>query len=257
MKLQFVGVGGAFTDEYFQSNMVLQVGDERMLIDCGSDARRSLRAAGIGYRDLQAVYISHLHADHAGGMEWLALKTRFDPGFVDADGKPRKLRLYMRSSLQSALWEQLRTGCGLPNERTSLKSFFDTRFCGRNKSFEFAGVSFKTVQTVHYSNDAEIVPSFGLFWTAPNGQKIFLSTDTQFIMQPIMSFCKAADVIFHDCETSAFRTGVHAHYDDLKTLDPALKRRMWLYHYQDGALPDAKADGFAGFVHQGQVFDFS
>jgi hypothetical protein len=31
---------------------------------------------------------------------------------------------------------------------------------------------------------------------------------------------------------------------------------MWLYHYQDGPLPDAKADGFAGFVNQGQTFEF-
>jgi len=31
---------------------------------------------------------------------------------------------------------------------------------------------------------------------------------------------------------------------------------MWLYHYQDGELPAAVADGFAGFVAKGQVFEF-
>lgn len=255
MKLTFVGVGGAFTERYFQSNMVLEIGGERMLIDAGSDARHSLRAAGISYRDLQAVYISHLHADHAGGMEWLCLKTMFDPGFVDAAGAHRKLRLYMRSSMAPGLWEMLRSGCALPNVKTSLKTFFDTRLCAKNKPFEFGGVKFRTVQTVHYTNDTEIVPSFGLFWTTPSGKKVFLTTDTQFVMQPILSFCKAADIIFHDCETSPFRTGVHAHYEDLKTLPADLKRRMWLYHYSDGDLPDAVADGFAGFIKQGQTFD--
>ncbi|MEM7589467.1 MAG: ribonuclease Z, partial [Myxococcota bacterium] len=29
------------------------------------------------------------------------------------------------------------------------------------------------------------------------------------------------------------------------------------YHYNSGKLPDAKKDGFLGFVKRGQVFDFS
>jgi hypothetical protein len=32
---------------------------------------------------------------------------------------------------------------------------------------------------------------------------------------------------------------------------------MWLYHYNPGHLPDARADGFRGFVKKGQVFDFA
>ena len=31
---------------------------------------------------------------------------------------------------------------------------------------------------------------------------------------------------------------------------------MWLYDYQDGEKPDCNADGFLGWVQQGQVFDF-
>jgi ribonuclease BN (tRNA processing enzyme) len=255
MKLQFVGVGGAFTDLYYQSNMVLSIGNERMLIDAGSDARHALREVGLSYRDLTAVYISHLHADHAGGMEWLALKTMFDPGFVSPDGRKRKLQLYLRSTLAPELWAMIRSGCGIPNVRSTLRTFFDVKCCPKNKPFKFAGVSFKTVQTVHYTNDAEIVPSYGLFFSTPTGKKVFLTTDTQFSPSSIQAFYNAADVVFQDCETSPFRTGVHAHYDDLKTLPPALKARMWLYHYQDTTLPDAQADGFAGFVTQGQTFD--
>lgn len=35
-----------------------------------------------------------------------------------------------------------------------------------------------------------------------------------------------------------------------------IKAKMWLYHYSDGDLPDAKQDGFLGFVAKGQVFTF-
>ncbi|MBX9695622.1 MAG: MBL fold metallo-hydrolase [Cyanobacteria bacterium] len=254
MKLKFIGVGGAFTDKYYQSNMVLDIGGQRMLIDCGSDARHAMRAAGLKLRDLEAIYISHLHADHAGGMEWASLFTYFDPGFVDAQGAHRKMKLYLRSSLKAELWRMLASGCCIPDVKSNLNTFFDVRSCPKNKPFEFAGVSFRTVQTVHYVNDTEIVPSYGLFWTTPSGKKVFLTTDTQFAPWSIRAFYKA-DIIFHDCETSPFTTGVHARYDDLKTLAPELRARMWLYHYWDGDLPDAQKDGFAGFVKQGQEFD--
>jgi ribonuclease BN (tRNA processing enzyme) len=257
MKLTFIGVGGAFTRKYFQSNMVLEVDGRRMLIDAGSDARHALNALGMWYQDLHAVYISHLHADHAGGMEWLSLATYFDPGFVGVDGKKRKLDLFMRTSLQRDLWDMLKSGCGIPNIKTSLKTFFNLQTCPKNRPFKFAGVPFRTVQTVHFVDDTEIVPSFGLFWTAPNGKKIFLTTDTQFSPSSIQTFYNAADIIFHDCETAPFRTGVHAHYNDMKTLPPELKAKMWLYHYFDTPLPDAKADGFGGFVQQGETFDLS
>lgn len=65
-----------------------------------------------------------------------------------------------------------------------------------------------------------------------------------------------ADVIYHDCETSPFKSGVHAHYNDLKTLPSATKAKMWLYHYQPGEKPDALADGFLGYATKGQSYDF-
>jgi uncharacterized protein YfaQ (DUF2300 family) len=69
---------------------------------------------------------------------------------------------------------------------------------------------------------------------------------------------KKADVIFHDCETSPieFASEVHAHYEDLKTLPDEVRAKMWLCHYQDGPKPDCVKDGFAGWVEQGQTFDF-
>ena len=42
----------------------------------------------------------------------------------------------------------------------------------------------------------------------------------------------------------------------LDEADDDLKSRMWLYDYQDGDKPDCAADGFLGWIQQGQVFDF-
>ena len=52
--------------------MILESEDgSKLLIDCGTDARHSLHELGLSYKDIEHVYISHLHADHAGGLEWL------------------------------------------------------------------------------------------------------------------------------------------------------------------------------------------
>ncbi|CAA9435206.1 MAG: Ribonuclease Z, partial [uncultured Phycisphaerae bacterium] len=71
MKLTFLGTGSAFTLANYQSNMLLEDSGKRLLIDCGGDARHAMAAAGYKAADVDALYVSHLHADHIGGIEWL------------------------------------------------------------------------------------------------------------------------------------------------------------------------------------------
>ena len=79
----------------------------------------------------------------------------------------------------------------------------------------------------------------------------------QYAPHEIMDFYKWADIIFQDCETAKVLSGVHAHYTELVTLDKEIKRKMWLYHYNPGPLPNARKQGFRGFVQKGQCFDFT
>ncbi len=141
-------------------------------------------------------------------------------------------------------------------EVANLATYFEVIRIPPNEFFEWSGVKFKIVQTIHIYNGFAIVPSFGLIFEV-DGQKVFLTTDTQFCPEQIKDFYKMADIIFHDCETSPFESGVHAPYDKLKGLPAETKAKMWLYHYQPGELPDANADGFRGFVTRGQIFDFA
>ena len=124
----------------------------------------------------------------------------------------------------------------------------------KNGIFKWEGIEFKLIQTVHVVSDFCLMPSFGLQFKV-NNKVIYITTDTQFAPGQIRDYYKLADIIFHDCETTSFRSGVHANYLDLKTLDKDEKQKMWLYHYASGDLPDAKADGFQGFVKKGQVFN--
>lgn len=251
MKLTFLGVGSAFAFSNYQSNMVLEVNGQRLLIDAGSDLRHSLKESGLTPKDVNSVYISHLHADHIGGMEYLAFITYF--------GGSHKLGLIANSSLIDGLWDSLKGGiASIQNKIVTLSDYFPsiTR-CGPNGTFKFNGVTFQLVQSVHVMNGFDIVPSYGLIWVAQSGQKVFLTTDSQFCPRQIETFYNDSDIIFQDCEIAKYPSGVHAHYNDLKTLPPEIRAKMWLYHYNDGERPDAVSDGFAGFVQQGQSFDLS
>lgn len=253
MKITFAGVGAAFTtQDYYQSNAVVESDNDvrKFLIDCGGDARHALRELGITHRDIDAVYISHLHADHIGGMEWLGFCTYFDPDC----GKPT---LYIVNELVEPLWESLKAGMqsheGVVLE---LGDFFNVVPVEINQCFQWQDIQFCPIQTVHVMNGRGIVPSYGLLIEQKGSQKIFFTTDTQFCPRQIEAFYEQSDVVFHDCETYPFKSGVHAHYDDLKTLPEAQKAKMWLYHYGPNPPQDPVADGFRGFVSKGQSFDF-
>lgn len=253
MRITFLGCGSAFTvgENDYHSNMLLEdKNGERFLIDCGSDARLALYELGLTYKDIDNLYISHLHADHVGGMEWLGICRCFD----SACSPPN---LYISEDLVSDLWENVLSG-GMTLVQgivPKLEAFYNVHLIAKNSSFSWASVDFFKVKTIHIISNSMVFPCYGLFFNV-DGINVFITTDTQFTPDYLMDFYLKADIIFHDCETAEKASGVHSHYCDLITLDPDLKSKMWLYHYSPGHLPDAKKDGFRGFVKKGQSFDF-
>lgn len=252
MKIQFIGVGSAFTLTNYQSNLLVRSDrGKRLLLDCGSDARFALQDLGLTHRDIDSLYISHLHADHVGGLEWLGFATKFDP-------RCRRPHMYISRYLRNELWNNVLSGgmLSLQKEVADLDTYFDVHSIPKNGKFTWEDVDFQLIQTVHIMDGFSIVPSFGLMFTV-NDITTFFTTDTQFAPEQLKDFYAMADVIFQDCETAPFESGVHAHYAKLRTLPDAVRHKMWLYHYQDGDLPDCRADGFRGFVRKGQVFDYA
>lgn len=260
--LTFLGTGSAFSKRNWQSNMLLEVKKspdqepERLLIDCGTTAHYALADQALKVKDIAALYVSHPHADHIGGIEEFALMSYFNPAKKDIweQGQPV---LFVDQDLCDKLWEQslqggLRT---LQNQVATLDTYFSVHKIPKNQEFDFAGIKMRTVQVIHVMDGYSFMPSYGLMWTGAAGKRVFLTTDTQHCPNQIMDFYRASDIIFQDAETTPFKSGVHAHYSDLKTLPEEIKAKMWLYHYADGELPNAEADGFAGFVHQGQIFE--
>lgn len=252
LQMTFLGTGSAFTvgEGNFHSNVWLELANETLLIDAGSDLRYSLNQQKKSFQHIRNVYITHMHGDHIGGLEWLALSTFFDPHYI---GKPK---LFIDSAMKTALWKHSLSGglSTLETETATLDTWFDVQSI-ETGVFDWQGISFTLVPMVHVFNHTKAMPCYGLFFEY-HSTRIFFTADTQYIPDKLMEYYLKADIIFHDCETTPTKSGVHAHYTDLLQLPPELRQKIWLYHYNPGSLPNAKADGFAGFVVKGQRFVF-
>lgn len=253
MKLLFLGSGSAFTvgENNFHSNLLL-IGEkgQKLLIDCGSDIRFSLHQAGFSSTDITDIYISHLHADHVGGLEYIGLTTKFNHNC----SKPN---LYLSKDIARAIWERSLAGGMelLEGETATLDTFFKVFACQPDSFFIWENIRFNLVQVIHVNTGSYLMPTYGLFFEI-NGTQIFFTSDTQFCQEILRPYYQKADLIFHDCEIPSFPTPVHTRYEQLVTLPAAIKNKMWLYDYPPGELPDAQKDGFLGFVKRGQIFEF-
>ena len=78
MRLTFLGSGDAFSGGgRLQACLLLEGGDEPMLLDCGATTLVGLKRAGIDPASIGFVALSHLHGDHFAGLPWLILDGQF------------------------------------------------------------------------------------------------------------------------------------------------------------------------------------
>ena len=179
-----------------------------------------------------------------------------------------KIQLICNNELLREIWNSsLRGGLkSIQGKQTNLVDFFDIASVRNNGTFVWEDIEFNIVQSVHVMDGYAIVSSFGLmFKTTPENSRVFITGDTQFNPNQILDFYKQANLIIQDCETSPFRSGVHANYEELKTLPIDIKSKMHLIHYQDNILEKdsgeikkewkekAMNDGFLGFLEKGKT----
>lgn len=250
MKITFIGSGAAFTSNNYHSNILIEFNDKKLLIDCGSDARFALADLGYSYKDIDAIYISHIHADHTGGLEWLGFSRKFDITCT-------KPHLIAHKNILNNLWaHSLSAGMqSLDTEAATLDTYFIPKYLEHGGSFLWENINFELVKTLHVKNNHCIVDSYGLFFIS-KGSKIFLTTDTRLELEQFLPYYEQSDIIFHDCETQYPASNVHSHYIELLELPSNIRNKIWLYHYNSGKLPNAQEDGFLGFVEKGQIFWF-
>lgn len=264
-----------------------------MVIDFGAKIPIALDKLNISIHDIDDVYISHAHGDHTGGLEELLL-SRYDWKTYPRPRNWREYKscvpicLIAEQGFMEELWDHTLSG-GLKTMEgfiASLDTFAKPLPIDIEKSFKWQGWTCQIVQQIHIMSGAKIQSSYGMNISRKGYPSIYFTTDSQHCSpRQIEIFYRNADIIFQDCELigvdmvkrhSDFYSGVHANYAQLAgfpsansvVLSDDIKAKMYLSHYQDilnekkdykGQFCDweleAKKDGFAGFVHVGDVFE--
>ena len=244
----------------------------RLVIDFGGDIRHSLANAGLKLSDIDGWYCSHPHADHVGGIEGIALSTFFNPFYVTgkkdwcdthnlfdcANELPQEYKpdLFAHRNVIDELWRAAAPGLetlqGVMDVK--LETYFTVHQMIDNKLYSMKDGDrtwkFYTIVSTHVVSGTKLMPSYGLMIEGSDGKKIYMPTDTQFMAPPqIETFYRRADVIYQDCETG-FRSGVHAYIDDLKTLAPDVKKKLYLYHFTEE--PTVEKGEFKGILKTGE-----
>ncbi|NBC73446.1 MBL fold metallo-hydrolase [Paenibacillus sacheonensis] len=237
-----LGTGSAFAKTYFNTNALIYSGNHTLLLDCGITAPLSLYRLGKPMRDIDALLVSHIHADHIGGMEEFAFQMKFV--------FERKPLLFIPEPLAAPLWESSLKGGLLQDECASLEDYFEVRLLQPNvKTTLVPGLIVEPIQTAHIPNKISYSYLFN--------DTFFYSADLIFNPDLLRELVeeRGVETIFHDCQLKPPGV-VHTTLAELQSLPLSVQERIWLMHYDDTKPQYEGQTGVMRFVEQHERYRF-
>jgi len=234
--LRFVGVGNANAPELGSACGALERnGVPLLMIDCGPEA---LSAWLAHYAALPpAVYVTHTHMDHVGGMERLFYQAWFDPA------RRGRLRVYAHAKLIPLL--QARVADFPEPLAEGGANYWDAfQLVPCSRGFWHEGLWFEVFATRHHAPET----SYGL---ALPGSVVWTG-DTRPIPEMLGHHAGRGELVAHDCSLQGNPS--HSGTDDLAREYPSeLRQRLVLYHYGSEAEAAAMQHGGWRVARRGEL----
>lgn len=257
MRLAFLGTGDAFCDwrVNYNNNAVLITGDGLVLIDCGLTALQSMREQGLDPRQVRAVLVTHVHADHA------TLGPLLLERFYGGPGGPAFLptRVYCPPDVLVDVRRGLApffAGMVGPQDAAVTGGLGGVMIGVPAHQVQVGSLRLRFFPVPHVVGQHEDKPAYGLE-LAEQGRRVIYSSDTTFRRDWLVEVARAPDVVavFHDCcFAPRFSGTVHTHFEELETLPADVKARITLMHHV--AVPAGVDVGaYAGAAARHQVFE--
>jgi ribonuclease BN (tRNA processing enzyme) len=77
LRVQFLGSGDAFgSGGRFNTCLHVTAGPAAFLVDCGASSMVAIRRFGVDPNGIAAIFVSHLHGDHFGGLPFFILDAQ-------------------------------------------------------------------------------------------------------------------------------------------------------------------------------------
>ena len=229
MQVTVLGCGNAWSRNLGHTSFLVENGDVKLVIDCGFLTPPAIERI-IPLDKVTHYFISHIHADHTGGLEEVAFKDYFLY-------KQHKPTLLLPPDLFSTIWpnylasglRNLLTPDGSQDMIASLSTYFEPKHI--------------TVGTwVSIGCDLHLA----LYKTKHVGKKANYSllVRNQAIEKQALFTCdvvvdnklpyKSSDLIFHDCSFApSYPATVHTHVEHLLALPVEIQQKTICCHYAD------------------------
>jgi len=220
--LHLLGTGAAFSDASRTTTMLaFEHMGHTLVVDCGGDVIQRLLVSGVELESIEALIVTHEHADHAGAfplfMEKLWLSGRSRPiavyGIEPAIAQARRA------------WESFdtRTWTGVPEIQWHRVDHEPGALVLRNERWH-----------VTATPGTHSVPVVGIRVEAAGAGVAAYSCDTAF-SEAIVEMSKGADIRVHEAQKLSF-PGVHTSYAEAaRAAFESGARRLILVHLPPGA----------------------
>lgn len=198
----------------------LETSGGTLLLDMGGSSLQRMAEEGCEWWNLDAVWVSHFHLDHSGGVAPFLFGTRYAP---QTQGRTKPLNIYGPRGIRKLLTRFDEAGdYGLFKQPFPV----EVREVSPRTKFElFEGLTAETFSTPHTSE------SLALCLTEANGTSLVYSSDTGYT-DALAGFARAANLFLMEC--SFFRSKpINTHLvleEALRLAQKSQVRRVVLTH---------------------------
>ncbi|HET7228460.1 MAG TPA: MBL fold metallo-hydrolase [Longimicrobium sp.] len=234
--LHLLGTGAAFSDARRTTTMLaFENGGHTLVVDCGGDVVQRLQVSGVDLESIEAMIVTHEHADHVGAFPLFMEK-------IWLSGRQKPIPVYgIEPAISQArrAWESFdtRSWKGVPEIQWHRVEHRPGAPVLRNERWH-----------VTATPGIHSVPVVGLRVEAAGAGVVAYSCDTAF-SEGIVEMSKGADILVHEAQKLSF-PGVHTSYDEAaRAAFQAGARRLILVHLPPGVSEDDLEEPRKVFAH--------